>query len=276
MIKRQTPNHLSFATKNILQKKIIVGFASATFFAVTAAAQATTKTPTSTHNQYILSVSGGVNSIYLGHSPSYLDQTDNRFTYYNKPFKNTGMIGAFLGREFKQIRNNSALLTQAGIEYNYFNSISIHGPHSVGIEPSTATAYNYGYTVQSQQIMAVTRLLIPAYQKTYPYVYGGLGVNFTHSGKFTADTSETGSINLTPTFQNRSQIKFAYALGAGVDASISEHIRLGLGYRFTDLGKASLKNGVVMINNNALTTAFTLETQRMYVNQLIAQVSYLS
>lgn len=267
-----------FINRIFNHNKIIIGCTSAALLSSIATAGTMGGIAPARSHQHVISLfGGGFASAHAGHSQSYLGTDDNVFSYSNNGHsKNSGLVGGFLGEEFNPLKFNPSLFLQAGIEYTYFGNNHLHGSNTVGIEPNTSTLYHYGYTLQSQQLLAVAKILTTTHQFFHPYLSAGLGVAFNHAGEFGAHTYDTGSVNLTPTFNGRSNTEFSYALGAGVDATISEHVRLGLGYRLSDLGKTSLGNGRVIINNYSFPTAFTLVTQRMYANQIVAQLSYLA
>ena len=110
----------------------------------------------------------------------------------------------------------------------------------------------------------------------HPYASVGIGAAFNATNKYKTSTQESGSINLTPVFHDKSQAEFSYSLGLGIDTDISQKIRIGLGYRFSDFGKASLGSGQVVLNNYNYPVPFSLSTNRTYANQFIAQISYLA
>ena len=65
------------------------------------------------------------------------------------------------------------------------------------------------------------------------------------------------------------QNSFSWGVGVGIDARLNRHIRAGIGYEFSDLGKASLGPTPA-----ALTTQ-TLSLAHIYANQLRIQFSFL-
>lgn len=254
-------------------------FSVANFVLFTSSTVAGTMGNISLHgsHQHVISLFGGYASvIHSGLSQSYLGTDDEFFVYNsNKNTKNTGLIGVFLGEEFNQ-RINPSLFFQTGIEYTYFGKNRLSGSNTVGIEPETATLYHYDYTLQSQQLLAVAKILATIHQTYHPYLFLGTGVSFNNSSQFSLKTQEVGSINLAPGFDNQMKTVFSYSLGLGLDANVSEHVRVGAGYRFSGLGNSSLGNGNIVFNNYNYPTGFGLHTANVYANQLIFQASYLA
>ena len=230
----------------------------------------------------VISLFGGVAGINAStnKTQSFIETDDNVFAYYsgnNSQVKGFG--GAFLGAEYQL--PNQGLFLQGGIEYDYFGNSKVNGLNTVGIEPVTSTSYNYLWKVQAQQILAVAKLFatkqltIGTPHLFFPYLSVGLGGAFNKGSGFIW-TQETGSVNVTPTFNNHSQTSFSYSLGLGVDTPINSNMRFGLGYRFSDFGAASLGNGFVKVNQYSAPVSFTLSTTHTYANQFIVQLSYLA
>ena len=223
---------------------------------------------------FIAAQGGGWGGHSVG-SQSYTGTDDTQFIYNAPHANNTWVAGIFLGGEFSTSKLPPPLFLQAGLEYNYFGSQSLRGAHTVGIEPQTSTAYTYRHKLQSQQLLASAKILTTIQKIFHPYLSAGLGAAFNQEKGFSASTDETGSINMTPTFDSNCQTAFSYSLGAGVDATLNQHIRLGFGYRFTSLGKASLGAGGISINNETIPVPFSLTTHSLFANQFIAQITYI-
>lgn len=223
----------------------------------------------------VITLFGGVGFFNVNHSPEVFTGTDDDiFTYYNnRQHSNSGLLGVFVGGEHALPR--PGLFMQGGLEYTAFENSRIKGSHSVGIEPATSTYYNYKYTIQTQQLLAVAKLFGTLKERYHPYVSVGLGAAFNDSTAFSVSTTETGSLNIAPIYGNHTKTAFSYSAGLGVDADLNQHVRLGLGYRFAGLGKSSLGNGSVNMNTYSYPTGFSLSAGNAYVNQLVAQISYV-
>lgn len=223
----------------------------------------------------VVAVLGGVAGVNASRSQVFIGTDDDVFTYNSRGNnKTTGFVGAFLGVEHELPSPN--FLMQLGVEYDYFGNIKVHGINAVGIEPRTSTHYNYSYRLQTQQVLAVAKLLVTTHQIFHPYAAVGLGAAFNDASRYNVSTHERGSINLTPLFDNNTHTAFSYSLGLGVDTDITQQVRLGLGYRYSSFGKASLGDGRIVFNNYSFPTSFAPSITNFYANQFIAQISYLA
>ena len=231
----------------------------------------------------VVSLFGGVAGLSSNNSQTFHGTDDEIFVYnYNgqDTSTTTGFVGVFFGAEHQL--SYPGLFIDAGLEYDYFGHGKASGMNSVGIEPGTSTLYQYNYNIQSQQVLAVAKLFATANLSAlpshpfYPYVSVGLGAAFNDASQFNTSTEETGSVNLTPTFKSRSTTDFSYTLGLGVDTNVNQHVRVGVGYRFSDFGNASLSNGAIVFNQYRYPTSFSLSVPNTYANQFIAQITYVA
>ncbi|MCX7118259.1 MAG: outer membrane beta-barrel protein [Legionellales bacterium] len=223
----------------------------------------------------VVTLTGGAAWINTTQSQTFSGTDGELFAYHrNNSNHTTGLVGAFLGIEHPL--QNPNFLVQAGLEYTYFGGANVGGLNSVGIEPNTSTLYQYNYHIQTQQALVVAKLLTTMHDVFHPYVSVGLGGAFHQASSFATSSTETGSLNLTPNYENRSQSAFSYSVGLGLDTNISERVRLGFGYRFSGFGEASLGKGQIELNQYAFPVPFGLNTSPLYANQFIAQLSYLA
>lgn len=224
----------------------------------------------------VITVSGGPSIISANGNQSYTTTDSNLFVYRSQDQdKTNGFIGGLLGLERDLPYSGSFF--QAGLEYTYFGRLSQHGTSTVGIEPATSTGYQYSYQLQTQQALILAKVFSTTKKYSfYPYLLGGIGAASNQVSNFATSTSETGSVNLTPTFTDNQTFNFSYALGVGIEANVREHFRFGLGYRFTDFGRASLSNGRIQLDNTDVPTPFNFNIPHVYANQFLAQLSYLA
>lgn len=204
---------------------------------------------------------------------------ENIFTYQtNNSGNSREFVGLFLGGT-RQLSNNYTL--QLGLEYDYSGSLTASGINTTGDEPATLTSYSYQYKLKTQQIMAVAKLFTSLHSfrinhDVKPYVSVGLGTSFNRFSQFSATTDQSGSVNLTPSFANKTTNTFSYSLGVGAETKAYKHVHVGIGYRFMDLGPASSGRGQIAINNFAYPVNFRLQLPKLYANQLLLHVTYLA
>lgn len=226
----------------------------------------------------VFSLQGGYASMNAGgKNQSFGGSDTDIFTYRSSSkTKSTGFIGLFVGGErVLPWLSHPDLSLQAGVDYNSFGNVNIKGVNTVGIEPGTATDYNYRYSFQTQQVLGLVKLLATTYERFHVYGEVGLGAAINQLNHYTATTAQTGNINITPQFSNRSQTQFSYTLGLGVEADITKNVRVGVGYRYSNFGTPSLGNGMVNFGNYHAAVPFNIGNSNSYSNQFIARISYL-
>lgn len=174
--------------------------------------------------------------------------------------------GGFVGieREF-----NDKLSVQLGVSGYIDEQITLKG----SIWQFTLPEFddlNYKYHIRHARVMATTKLLttIPQYSQIHPYLSGEIGTAFNHTSDYHETPLETGILPTAP-FANHNQTSFAWGIGLGLDYNLNQHVRLGVGYQFSDLGRAALGP-----TSAALTTQ-TLNLSHIYVNQLRFQLTIL-
>lgn len=207
---------------------------------------------------------------------TYLGSDNNTFIY--KPLnsaQNSGFYGVFVGGEKEvSLFNKCNFIFQAGVEYNNFGQININGTNLVGVDANSYTEYSYAYRVKSQQALAGIKFISNYFERLNPYGETSIGIAFNHAGNYTANTSETSDLNITPDFNSQSITKFSYIFGAGLNLKVNAYINVGLGYRYSFLGTSKLGNGIVSNGTTLIPVAFNALTPNMFTNQLLARASY--
>lgn len=128
---------------------------------------------------------------------------------------------------------------------------------------------SYTYHINHARVMASAKLLTTMIQPSlHPYVSGEIGAAFNQASGYRETPLEVGAIP-TPPFNNHSQTSFAWGVGVGVDYTLNQQIRLGVGYQFADLGSASLGQ------TTAELTGQSLSLPHIYANQLRFQLTIL-
>lgn len=223
----------------------------------------------------VVSLLGGYARLNVQQSDkSFVGTDDDVFTYNRQGSSNGGFLGLFLGYEFPVI--GPGFFTQAGIEYDYYASATVNGKHTVGIQPDTSTLYDYRYHTQTQQLMAVAKLLYNVNSSLHPFALIGIGAAFNELSSFNASTAEEGSINIAPTFNDHNRTSFTYALGLGLDVDVTPQVRMGFGYRFSDFGSSSLGKGYVNFHDYQASVPFTLGSSHTYANEFVLNLTYLA
>jgi opacity protein-like surface antigen len=98
---------------------------------------------------------------------------------------------------------------------------------------------SYTYQVQHTHIAAKGKLVADVGYAIKPYVSGSVGVGFNQAYDF-AITPTIFAAVAAPNFTSTTTTAFTYTLGLGIQRTINEHWRAGVGYEFADWGKNQL------------------------------------
>lgn len=220
--------------------------------------------------QPILTLTGGIAfSEDAGQSKNFPANATS-FSYYHYALHHTSesstIFGGLIGAEFPL---NSPWLLQVGIAYYVPQSFNVKGIVTQGVDAASANQYPYQYTIQNHQLLLENKLFY-AIERYHPYVLLGIGPAWNRTKNF--------AVNIDPpftTFSNQfpsnTVTSFSYDIGFGMDINITEHLRFGLGYRFTDLGTA--KTGKATIDQTITTNV--LSQSHFYTQEGLAQITLL-
>ena len=219
----------------------------------------------------VIGLGGGISSTTnLGRSqtfPIINPVTDEYYVYSPQSGAQTkGLFEAFLGAEHPIF---STWLLQGGIAYTQTGSDQINGSLVQGADALSADQYTYKFNAITRQILAQAKLMQPWHDKFYPYFLLGLGASFNSASNFS--TSVPPFLTFTREYQNNQSISFAYRVGVGIDVDISQHVRLGVAYRFVDLGSVNL--GSASIDN--VSVLGKLSQSNLYANEALIQLTYI-
>lgn len=175
-------------------------------------------------------------------------------------------VGGFVGAEWVVTEKLSA---QLGVSGYWDSSMNVNGEVWQFALPEFADL-SYTYRIHHARVMAATKLLttLSQHQSLHPYVSAELGAAFNQASNYQETPREVGAI-ATPPFSNHSQTSFTWGVGAGVDYTLNQRMRLGVGYQFADLGAVSLGQ------TTAQTTTQSVSLSHLYANQLRFQLTLL-
>jgi opacity protein-like surface antigen len=214
----------------------------------------------------VLSVTAGAFISQLGHSQSFAPLDLCHYTYKSSDSMTTNMLwGGFIGSE---IKHSPLWGFIAGLGYYQPSSLATKGTLTQGADLMSESTYNYSYQTQSQQLLAEGKLYWVAKEKIHPFLMMGIGAAFNKTSDY--QTSIPPFLEFTPVFSNHTQTNFTYAIGPGVDLSLSQSLKFGVAYRFTDLGSANTGSAAI----DEIPISNTLNQSHLYANQIIAQVTY--
>lgn len=218
----------------------------------------------------VLSIGGGIStSSTVGNSNNFPIQnpaTDEFYDYSaNQSAQTSGLLDSFLGIEWN-VRPN--WIMQVGVDYNQTSPFSARGTFLQGADAESADSYEYHYGVLTRQLLLEGKLLYTLKDRYHPYLLAGLGTAFNKAYDFYTNVPPT--LTFTRMYANNATTSFSYALGVGIDTDISPQLRLGVGYRFTDLGQVKLGNATIDTSN----VYGTLTQSDLYANELLLQLTW--
>lgn len=181
----------------------------------------------------------------------------------NKTTKTPVIYGGFLGAEW---RGFSHFSVQLDAKYNQSSSFFVHGNLVQGADVQSEDHYTYKYSVRIRQLLAEGKFQY-VLKWFRPYAMLGLGAGFNIANHFSTNVPST--LALTRMYEGHSNASFSYLVGAGMDFDIIKYLRLGVGYRFTDLGKVALGSA----NIDGIAAGGTLSQSHVYSNELLAQLT---
>jgi opacity protein-like surface antigen len=221
-------------------------------------------------NHPVMSIGlGGYITSNVGTSQNFPIQVPLTDAYYNyandQTTQKAALISLFLGKEW--LIADRYWLMQAGFEFTETSGLKVNGNLTQGAEVVSQNYYTYNYNVIIRQLLLDAKILYTYQQIFHPYIFGGLGLGLNRASDYT--TNVPPDLTFTQEYKSKTSTSFSYALGFGVDIDIHEKVRLGIGYRFTNLGQVSLGSASI----DGISVPGTLSQNHLYANELIAQLS---
>ncbi len=154
-----------------------------------------------------------------------------------------GIYGGTAGLEIPLSIRNTSLAWQVGLSFQQFAQRAVSGNAVQGISGTASlNHYTYNYNINSNEILVNNRLVFNYRRYFHPYADFALGQATNRTSNYQASPQDT-SADLPVLFANKTTNGLAYQLGLGVEADVAKNLRVGVGYRFSDLGKVSLGEG---------------------------------
>jgi hypothetical protein len=263
--------------KNMLNKDIgmkKIGF-SLIFFALIFVSVETIAdgilTQPSTRWPLIIGIGGGFSrTTNLGEATTFpiLNPITDEFYSYTPTQRNEtkGLFEAFVGTEYPIFAN---WLLQGGIAYAQQGSYTVSGTYLQGPDIASTDQYNYQFKVRTRQVLLQTKWMYPIRGRYFPYLLAGLGASFNKASNFS--NTAPPSLTFSRTYADNTTSGLAYRLGIGMDIALMQQLRLGIAYRFANLGKVSL--GSATIQQTAV--GGTLDQANTYANEALLQLTFL-
>lgn len=212
----------------------------------------------------IAAVSFGFDQVYIGKQQNVLlvPPFINNVYAPDHDFSTQAFGGGFFGVETGLVKDWAL---QVGLSYYQAQAFNVSGQIYQFGDPSL-NDISYQYKIQNKRLLAETKLLYTFQKRFHPYISGGLGEAFNRSYGYQETSASSFTSTMTP-FTSSTTHSFTYDLGTGVDVDLTSRVRLGAGYRYADLGKATL--GVSPDQSSTETPGY----QHLHTNEFILQLS---
>lgn len=218
----------------------------------------------------VFAVGAGVSSAKVGAVQEFaiINQLTDEFYYYSgaQESQTSGLLDILLNAEWNL---NADWMLQAGLDYNRTEPFLVNSVFLQGADAESSDSYLYRYNVKTNQFLVNSKLLYSLKNRFHPYVFGGLGAAFNKAYKYT--TNVPTFITFTRNYYDNSNTNFSYALGVGIDTDVTPNMRVGIGYRYTDLGKVSLGNSFIDLS----AVPGTLTQSNLHVNEFLVQLTWV-
>jgi len=213
----------------------------------------------------VIGVMGGLAFSKVDASANY----DVGFTTYDYDSKQEtqtrGLWGGFLGVEYNW---NPDWRFQSAVAYYQTSPFSSEGTLTQNADEVSPDVYEYHFKVRSYQFMWENKILAEWKEDYHPYFAVGLGLGVNRAENY--GTNVNPFLAFTPEYKDNTEVSFSYSFAVGVDYDINDYLRLGLGYRFTDLGKASLEKSYL----NTTELHHSIEKHHLYNQEIMLQLTY--
>ena len=211
---------------------------------------------------------GTATSSNLGESTAFPIQNPITDQFYNysafHSMKTATLFNGFLGA---QVGLFPDWLLETGLDYNQNSPFLARGGLVQGADVQSSDTYTYHYSIVTKQALIEGKLLYTFKQYFHPYLLLGLGAAFNKAFNYATDIPPF--LTFTRMYSDHNNTSFSYAAGIGLDTDISDHLRLGIGYRFADLGKVELGNATI----NTTNVIGTLSQNHLYANEGLIQLT---
>lgn len=220
----------------------------------------------------LVAVGAGISwSSTIGNSAYFPIEPDVAEEYYQYSVNHTTQSSAlgdvFLGLEW-QFQPMWAL--QMGLGYQQASPFLAKGSYIQGADVRSQNTYFYDYGILIRQLLIEGKLLYSFKERYHPYVLGGIGSSFNKAYSYNTDVP----INLafTRIYSNNASSSFTYIVGVGLDYDVISSFRLGIGYRFTDVGNIKLGSAVI----DTTPVNGTLSQSHLYANEILIQATWIA
>ncbi len=216
--------------------------------------------------QTILSFAVGPSWVKSGVGQSLnLPDGSNSYFYPRHVVQVQTLYNLFLGVVYQFLPKWAA---QVGISYTQPSTFILEG---IELQNTASRSYDYNYNVTARQLL-IEGHLVYDWNIYHPYISFGMGPSF-NSVSHWQSFPPPDAVN-APSFVNDNNEAFSFMTGFGVDVDVMKNVRLGIGYKFSDFGKANLGKGTQFTGSvNQTYLSKTIEQNNLYANSVLAQIT---
>jgi opacity protein-like surface antigen len=211
--------------------------------------------------------SGAAFSSDAGESVTFpITEYGEQFYKYSRHHKSQAQVvyGGFVGAEWQGLCDWNLLLD---VNYNQTTPFWVKGTLTQGLDAISADSYGYKYKIMIRQLLVEGKACYIFCERWLPFLVVGLGSSFNKAYSFS--TTVPSTMTFTRSYKNHTAAAFSYGVGIGLDVDVIDYVRVGVGYRFADFGKASLGDATI----DGTPVSGTLSQNHFYANELIAQLT---
>lgn len=235
-----------------------------------------------THRVYIGGEGGASISLNTYFSPN-AEQGNNSFgwvTPSNRDFTTNFGIGG-LGGLFIGYRYNTNVAFQ--FTYDYRGGYSLFDNNNLGYNSIDESTYQEYYSAQGIQFQSFIYDMILSPEVNWgglvPYVKAGIGFSINRMGNL-HNFGYYNNAEYKVYLNGETTTAFAWDAGIGTNYFFNDKVSVGLGYRFIDVGRLTTSNSFYeglanpYFATNAPQTISPLQTSNVFLNEVVASVSY--
>lgn len=223
-------------------------------------------TATLAHIRPVATVSLGSDSATFSKTStniSFLPPFYNTYTDTNST-DNEWLGGVTLGAN---IPINAVWSSQVGVSYYQNSGFQARGDVYQLVGSPFNNNVGYQYYVSSRRVLLESKLLYTCGNIFHPYIDAGVGEAFNESHDYSELVYDGTASPMGQPFANHTNNNFTYIAGFGVDIDAGKRVRLGVGYRYVDLGNASLGTSPLQADT------VTLQKNKLTSNEFLFQIS---
>jgi opacity protein-like surface antigen len=214
----------------------------------------------------IVTVTMGASLSQAGSNQSFQPLDLCRYTYKPDAATTNMLWGGFVGTPVARFSSSKLI---AGFGYYQPNTLFAKGSLTQGVDRASNETYQYQYRIRSQQALLEGKWYWHPDASVQPFLMAGMGVAFNRVSHY--ETNVPPFYEFTPLFSSHTQTHFTYAVGPGMEMSLSKTLRGGLAYRFTDLGVTNTGSAQI----DTIPISSTLKQSHLYANQVLIQLTYI-